>query len=181
MSSAIPQDIVQTAKETIFNDKLRSFSVFFGIGEEDSYSLTFGSLWNRFTNNIMYFYLNYVLMALVIMVITLFATMINPAKIIMLVALGVAWFFVMRNGSFELCDGKINITQKQTTTVMIIITAVVAFFIVKVVFFVSIGSSLLLAFIHAVVRDASRHYNTGDALVNENEFTNVGGVENNPV
>ena len=161
---SIPQetkDFMRSAKEKILDsDKLRSFSAFFGMGQPKPYSLVCNPaiLCGRLKDNILYFYLNYFLMAAVIFAITLFATLITPGTIIMLAVLAVVWFLGMRatsEGPLQLLGGKISLTRKTLSTIMMVISAVVIFFVAKSVFLVTLGSSASVAFIHAFFRDAS--------------------------
>jgi hypothetical protein len=140
VSAAIPQetkDFMQSAKEKILDsDKLRSFSLFFGIGEGSGFSPTINPtiLCPRLKKNILFFYLNYILLAAVVVVITLFATMINPKTIIMLAILLVALMFVIQStagGGLEIRGGAMAISRKSVTALMMAISAVVLFFMVK--------------------------------------------------
>lgn len=170
VSAAIPQgtkDFMQTAKDTIFdNDKLRSFSAFFGIGEEGNFTFTAdpATLCTRLKTNVLFFYLNYILMAAVILVITLFATIITPTKLITAALLICAWVIVLKatsSGEFSAFDGKLSISRKVATTITMVVTGIVLFFLVKGVLYITFGSSLFLAFFHATLRDATRYYEEG--------------------
>ena len=75
VSASIPQgtkDFMSSAKQIVLDsDNLRSFSVFFGTGEESAYSLSCNPtvLCPRLKNNLFFFYLNYILVAAVVTVI----------------------------------------------------------------------------------------------------------------
>jgi len=161
-SAAVPQetkDLLRNAKNRILeNDKLRSFSSFVGKGEQSAFSLTVqpGILCPRLKKNILYFYLNYILIAAIVMVITLLATMLNPKTIISVAVLLLAWFFVLQStadGGMKL--GSSTVSRKNATSVMMVITAIVLFFVVKGVFFVTLTSASVIALIHALLRDSS--------------------------
>lgn len=164
VSAAIPQEAknyMKTAKEKILDsDKLRSFSVFFGIGEDSAYSVALSPtiLCPRLKHNILFFYLNYILLAAVVFAITLLATMLNPMTLVILAALAAAWFVVIRatsEGSVTIIG--ITISRKTASLIMMIISGIVGFFMVKDIFFITLGSSAGIALIHAVFRDASNH------------------------
>lgn len=161
-SAAVPQetkDLLRNAKNRVLdNDKLRSFSSFVGKGEQSAFSLTVqpGILCPRLKKNILYFYLNYILIAAIVMVITLLATMLNPKTIIIVAVLLLAWFFVLQStadGGMKL--GSSTVSRKNATSVMMVITAIVLFFVVKGVFFVTLTSASVIALIHALLRDSS--------------------------
>jgi len=165
VSEAIPQEAknyMKSAKEKILDsDKLRSFSVFFGIGEDRAYSIALNPavLCPRLKHNLLFFYLNYILLAAVVFAITLLATMLNPKTLVILAILAAAWFVVIRSTS-ENSSTKvvgITITRKTASLIMMIISGIVAFFMVKDIFFITLGSSAGLAVIHAFFRDASNH------------------------
>jgi len=161
-SAAVPQetkDLLRSAKNQILdNDKLRSFASFFGRGEQSPFSCTIqpGVLCPRIKKNILYFYLNYIFVAAIVMVITILATMLNPKTIIMVAVLLLTWFFVLRStddGGLKL--GSCTVSKKTATTVLMIITAIVLLIVVKDVFFVTLTSSSVIALIHALLRDSS--------------------------
>lgn len=164
VSAAIPQEAknyMKTAKEKILDsDKLRSFSVFFGIGEDGAYSIALNPtvLCPRLKHNILFFYLNYILLAAVVFAITLLATMLNPMTLVILAVLAAAWFVVIRStseGSVKIIG--ITISRKTASLIMMIVSGIVGFFMVKDIFFITLGSSAGLALIHAFFRDASNH------------------------
>ncbi len=152
---------MKNAKEKILDsDKLRSFSSFFGIGESPGFAFTINPtvLLPRLKKNIIYFYLNYILLAAVIMVITVLATMINPKTLIMIGVLLVVWFFTLRATADDgLQLGPVTVTRKSATTLLMVITAIVLFFMVKSVFVVTLSSASVLALIHAILRDSSKY------------------------
>lgn len=173
---------MSSAKQIVLDsDNLRSFSVFFGTGEESAYSLACNPtvLCPRLKNNLFFFYLNYILVAAVVTVIALLALMINPVTIIMVIVLALCWFAVIRSTSGDGLvlgsgsgSGCLTISRKTATTVMTIITAVVLFFMVQKVFVITLSSSGILALLHALVRDATEH-------IEGNKNANANGQESN--
>jgi hypothetical protein len=163
VSAAVPQetkDFMKSAKEKIFDsDKLRSFSLFFGIGEETGFLPTIkpNILIPRVKNNILFFYLNYVLLASIILVITLFATMLNPKTLVMLAMLAISWLLVIKFTSGNGLEvGSFTISRANATTAMMLVSAIVLFFVVKDVFYVTLGSSAAFSLVHAILRDDSK-------------------------
>ena len=181
---------MSSAKQIVLDsDNLRSFSVFFGTGEESAYSLACNPtvLCPRLKNNLFFFYLNYILVAAVVTVIALLALMINPVTIIMVIVLALCWFAVIRSTSGDGLvlgsgSGCLTISRKTATTVMTIITAVVLFFMVQKVFVITLSSSGILALLHALVRDATEHIEgnkKANANSNANANANANGQESN--
>ena len=164
VSSSIPQEaknILQSAKTNVLdNDKLRSLSVFFGIGEASAYSLILmpTKLCQRLWQNVTFFYLNYILLTAIVFAVSLLAFLMSPKTLIILVCLALAWFAMLRVTKE---DGVkvlgLTITRKEGSAIMMIISGIVGFFAFQNVFVVSIGSSVFLALVHALARDASEH------------------------
>ena len=104
---------MRSAKEKILDsDNLRPFSVFVGIGEPSSFNVTLNPtvLCPRLKHNLFFFYLNYILLATVVFVITLLATMLNPLTLIVVVALAAAWFVVIKATTEDVKFGCFTIT-----------------------------------------------------------------------
>ena len=162
VSGAIPDEAksyMRQAKEKILDsDKLRSFSDFFGFREQGAFNVALNPavLCPRIKDNIVFFYLNYILLAAVIFLITLLATMINPQTIVMFICLAAAWFVVMRATAEDKKFGPITITRKNATFLMMIITGIVAFFVVKDIFFITLGSGSAFSLIHAIFRNGTK-------------------------
>eukprot|EP00522_Entomoneis_paludosa_P011372 CAMPEP_0172448812 /NCGR_PEP_ID=MMETSP1065-20121228/7748_1 /TAXON_ID=265537 /ORGANISM="Amphiprora paludosa, Strain CCMP125" /LENGTH=225 /DNA_ID=CAMNT_0013200401 /DNA_START=17 /DNA_END=694 /DNA_ORIENTATION=- len=171
VNDAIPdqaKSALQSAKERIFDsDQLRSLTVFCGFGEGGSaFSVALNPtvLCPRLKNNLVFFYLNYILVTAIVFCIVLLATMLNPVSLIFLVALAFGWFVVLRataDGSTQV--GPLTITRKVASGIMVVISVILAFFLVKDIFFVTMGSGAALSLLHAFFRDASQHYNTADS------------------
>mmetsp|Transcript_9 Transcript_9/g.15 ORF Transcript_9/g.15 Transcript_9/m.15 type:complete len:237 (+) Transcript_9:91-801(+) len=177
VSDAIPapaKSVLQSAKEKILDsDQLRTFSQFFGIGQQQStkdgttstnpppFSLAFNPtvLCPRLTNNVKFFYLNYLLLTAVVFAIVLLATMLNPMSLIMLAVLALAWFLVLSATvePYPLCGGMV-VTRKVASIVLMIASALVAYWLVKDIFWVTLGSGAALSFVHAALRDAGTEY-----------------------
>mmetsp|Transcript_196 Transcript_196/g.257 ORF Transcript_196/g.257 Transcript_196/m.257 type:complete len:210 (-) Transcript_196:126-755(-) len=165
VSAAIPQgtkDYVNSAKEKLLDsDKLRSFSQFFGIGEEKAFSFACASLFSRLKHNLFFFYLNYILLTALIFVITLLAAMLNPTTLLTLVCLAVGWFAVIRftaeGEEGTPVAGGCSITRKQASFAMMVISGIVLFFLAKPIFLGSITASAVFSLIHAIFRDAEEH------------------------
>lgn len=161
----IPQEtknFMAAAKAKILNsDKLRSFPVFFGIGESEAFTFTFNPavVCPRLKNNFMYFYLNYLLLAAVIFVLSTLAMIMSPKTLIVVVSLMAAWFLLIRatkNGSMKIL-GLCEISRKSASFVLMIISGVVAFFLMQDIFYVTLGSGSIFALIHAWTRNSSQH------------------------
>lgn len=182
VSGAIPDEAksyMRQAKEKILDsDKLRSFSDFFGFGEQGAFNVVLNPtvLCPRIKDNIVFFYLNYILLAAVIFLITLLATMINPSTIAMFICLAVAWFIVMKATAEDKKFGPITITRKNATFLMMIISGIVAFFVVKDIFFITLGSGSAFSLIHAIFRNGTKEKIdalSSSAVPNETEMPHV--------
>eukprot|EP00555_Chaetoceros_dichaeta_P002283 CAMPEP_0198252182 /NCGR_PEP_ID=MMETSP1447-20131203/2744_1 /TAXON_ID=420782 /ORGANISM="Chaetoceros dichaeta, Strain CCMP1751" /LENGTH=220 /DNA_ID=CAMNT_0043937351 /DNA_START=122 /DNA_END=784 /DNA_ORIENTATION=+ len=185
VSAKIPQgtkDFLSSAKNKVLdNDNLRSFSVFLGTGEESAYQVVCNPtvLCGRLKDNILFFYLNYILVAALVTIIALLALMINPATIIMVLIIGVCWSAALTLTSGEglvLCNDSLTITRKTATTILTIITAVVMFFMVQKVFVITSSSSAVLACFHGMLRNATEHIE-GNKNAGESNYTDVNIIE----
>jgi len=165
VSAAIPQetkDYMQAAKEKIFDsDKLRPTVVFFGIGEPtQSFSVVCmpSDVFSRVKHNILFFYLNYIVLTAIVFILTMLTVLISPKSLITLGVLAVAWFVVMRatsSGSAKVLG--VKIPRKEASLAMMLISGLVMFFLLQTIFFVGIGSSAFLVIAHAWFRDSSMH------------------------
>jgi len=163
---------MRSAKEKILDsDNLRPFSVFVGIGEPSSFNVTLNPtvLCPRLKHNLFFFYLNYILLAAVVFVITLLATMLNPLTLIVVVALAAAWFVVIKATTEDVKFGCFTITRKNASLAMMIISGIVAFFTVKDTFFVTLGTGSALSLIHAIFRDSSKLKLVGETTDDKEE------------
>ena len=99
VSSSIPQgtkDYISTAGQKLFARKhLRSFTVFFGIGEERAFYVERSPslLMARLQHNLSFFYLNYMLIFGVLFVLTMLTSV---RTMFYLSLLAVAWVYVVR-------------------------------------------------------------------------------------
>jgi hypothetical protein len=163
VSASIPQEaknFMQSAREKVLdNDKLRSFSAFFGIGDESSFSIQLSptKLCPKLKDNLVFFYLNYILLTAVVFAISLLAFLMSPQTLTILAILAVVWYVVLKatEDGFKVLG--CTITRKETSAIMMIISGVTAFYFFQSVFWVSLGSSSVLAFVHALTRDAVEH------------------------
>ena len=125
-------------------------------------------------NNILFFYLNYVLLAFIILVITLFATIINPKTLALLAMLAISWLLVIRFTSGDGLEvGSVTISRANATTAMILVSALVLFFVVKDVFYVTLGSSAAFSLLHAILRDDSKFSLDEDAATGDYSASGV--------
>ena len=163
VSSSIPQeakDFMQKTKEKVFDsDKLRSFSVFFGFGDTGPYSLIANpsKLCPRTKDNIVFFYLNYIVLTAFIFALSLLAFLMSPKTMIILALIAVAWFIVLKATEDGVKFLGMTITRKEASFVMMIISGIVAFYSFQSVFWVTLGTSSILSLFHALTRDASQH------------------------
>jgi hypothetical protein len=161
----IPQetkDFMAAAKAKILDsDKLRSFQVFFGIGESDafSFSLNPAIVCPKLKNNLIYFYLNYLLLSAVIFLLSTLAMLMSPQTLIVVISLMVAWFLLIRatrGGSMKIF-GLCEISRKSASFVLMIVSGVVAFFLMQDIFYVTLGSGSIFALMHAWTRNSSQY------------------------
>ena len=98
-SASIPDStkdyISQTTGQMFSRERLRTISVCFGIGEERPFYIEKNPslLIARIKQNVQFFYLNYLFMAAIFFVLTLFVT---PSAIIGIALLGAAWAYVIK-------------------------------------------------------------------------------------
>jgi hypothetical protein len=165
VSAAIPQeakDFMQSAKEKVLDsDKLRSVSHFFGFGDSSPYTLLFmpNTLCPRLKENLIFFYLNYILLTAVIFALTLIAFVMSPSTLIILGCLALSWFVVLKLTEDGVKFLGLTITRKEASFIMMIISAIVAFNCFQSVFVVSLSSASFLAFLHAATREATEIQN----------------------
>lgn len=163
VSAAIPQnakDFMQKTKEQVFDsDKLRSFSVFFGFGDTGPYSLIANptTLLPRTKDNIVFFYLNYIVLIAVVFFFSLLAFLMTPKTMIILAIIAAAWFLVLKATEDGIKFLGMTITRKEASFVMMIISGIVAFYSFQSVFWITLGTSSFLSLAHSLTRDASQH------------------------
>jgi len=174
-SASIPDStkdyISQTTGQLFSRERLRTFSVCFGIGEERPFYIEKNPslLIARIKHNVQFFYLNYLLLSALFFVLTMFVT---PSAIIGIALLGAAWAYVIKatqSGSLKI--GSFAVSQTQATIVMGIVSAFVMIWILSGVFWWTLFSSGFLTITHASFRDASMHQD------GEDQVTMVGEVE----
>ena len=96
-------------------------------------------------------------MASIILVITVFATMLNPMTLCMLAMLAVSWVLVIKfTAGTGLEIGSVTVSTKTATTAMTAVSALVLFFVVKDAFYVTLSSAAIFSLLHAVLRDDSK-------------------------
>mmetsp|Transcript_35228 Transcript_35228/g.40189 ORF Transcript_35228/g.40189 Transcript_35228/m.40189 type:complete len:242 (+) Transcript_35228:324-1049(+) len=175
VSASIPQgtkDYLGNASKSIFNrEHLRTMAIFFGIGEERPFYMekSPGLLIPRLKHNAKYFYLNYMVLFVILFVLT----MITSIKTILgLVILGGVWMYVIRaseEGNLKI--GAVSIPQKTATIGMSVISAFVLFYLLSHIFWWTTGSGGFLCGMHAAFRDASMHQDEGDKVDMSGDLT----------
>ena len=164
VSSKIPQgakDFASQTKERFFrSDQLRSFSVFFGTGETQAFSLDCspGVLCGRLRHNVLFFYLNYIGIMAVIFILTALLTIISPSTLFTIGVLAIGWLLVIRaTKGGELTIKGFSISRKTITLIMMIISGLTCFYLLADVFWMALAPAVCVSTIHAVMRDASEH------------------------
>lgn len=174
VKGAIPQetqDYLTEAKGRILNPKyVRKPKEFFGIGEERPFFFEKerALVYERAGKNFRYFYLNYVLLAILLFCVSL---VFGSGVIIHVIALAVAWAIVIKateKGSFQYKG--FSVTQKEATTVMAIISFFVLLAILKDAFWGALGTSSFLICVHAILR------NSDTLVLEEGEPFTIPGV-----
>jgi hypothetical protein len=96
VSDSIPDSTKQYIGTVFKREHLRSITVFFGIGEERSFFVekTPSLFIERLRHNMVFFYLNYVLLTSVLFCLTL---LISPSAIIGIGLLALLWMWVIRS------------------------------------------------------------------------------------
>lgn len=168
VQSALPQgtkDYLSNAKSKFLNrENIRSFTVFFGAGEETPFFLEKNPtlMVERIRHNLSFFYLNYMMLTGVLFCLTL---LISPGAIIGIGLLAVAWMSVIRatqDGSCQVYG--VSVSQKQATLVMSVVSVFVLCYLLSNVFWWTIGSGGLLVGAHCLLRDASMHKDEEDKV-----------------
>mmetsp|Transcript_1124 Transcript_1124/g.1633 ORF Transcript_1124/g.1633 Transcript_1124/m.1633 type:complete len:241 (+) Transcript_1124:207-929(+) len=185
VSSNIPQgtkDSLQNAQSKFLNPKyLRSLRVFFGIGEEKPFFFEKSPslIMVRLQHNLSFFYLNYLLMTVILFILTLIT---NPLAIIGMVIIAFGWLYVARaavDGNLQLAG--VSISQKAAAIPMGIFSVILLFWLLQDVFWWAIFSSAFFALVHAFFRDASMHKDEEDKVVMMGEFSEEDAAFLNPV
>jgi hypothetical protein len=102
LSASIPQGtkdyFSQTTGQLFSREKLRSITLYFGIGEERPFYVEKSPvlLAARVKHNLQFFYLNYLALTAVLFCLTL---LISPSAIIGIGLLGLLWLYVIRSTS----------------------------------------------------------------------------------
>jgi hypothetical protein len=96
VSASIPDSTKQYIGTVFKREHLRSITVYFGIGEERPFywETTISLLVERLRHNMVFFYLNYVLLTSLLFCLTL---LISPSAIIGIGLLGLVWMYVIRS------------------------------------------------------------------------------------
>jgi len=191
VTDQIPQGtkdyVNNAAKKILDSDKLRSFAVFFGMnegGDFTSWSFPFSPTvaCPRIYKNLMFFYLNYLLLAAVILVLSTLALLISPQTLLAVGAILVAWLLLIRStreGDLTIPGVNLKVSRKNASMILLVISGLVAFFMLKSVFFLTLGSTSTLAVFHAWSRNASKHHTASDQLDFEDSkttsFVQMGG------
>lgn len=180
VSASLPegtQEYITAAKAKLFNlSYLRSPKVYFGIGEEKPFFVErdVPLLVSRMKHNFQFFYLNYILLTVVLFLLTL---LISPGAIIGIGLLGFAWMAVIRataEGSVNIKG--INVSQKQATIAMSIFSFLVLFKILSGVFWWTLSTSGILVGAHSVLRDASMHKDEDDKVQMSGDLEDTAGL-----
>lgn len=125
-------------------------------------------------HNFQFFYLNYILLTVVLFLLTL---LISPGAIIGIGLLGFAWMAVIRataEGSVNIKG--INVSQKQATIAMSIFSFLVLFKILSGVFWWTLSTSGILVGAHSVLRDASMHKDEDDKVQMSGDLEDTAGL-----
>jgi len=175
VSSSIPQGakdyIGNTTKSLFKREHIRSFTVFFGIGEERPFYLERSPslLMARLQHNFAFFYLNYMIVFALLFILTM---VFSVKTILGLVFLGLAWLFVIRSSSEgHLKIGPITLSQQNATIGMGAISAMVLFYLLSHIFLWALGSGGFLVGVHGVLRDASLHQDSEDKVEMSGDLT----------
>lgn len=156
--------VTQATGQIFSRERLRTVSLFFGIGEERPFYVEKNPslLVARIKHNLQFFYLNYLLIAAIFFVLTLF---VSPSAIIGMALLGGAWAYVIKStqsGSMKV--GSVTVSQKQATVVMGVISCFVMIWILSGVFWWAAFLAGLVTLAHGSFRDASMHQDGEDQV-----------------
>mmetsp|Transcript_14975 Transcript_14975/g.22109 ORF Transcript_14975/g.22109 Transcript_14975/m.22109 type:complete len:231 (-) Transcript_14975:109-801(-) len=168
VSSSIPQetkDFVSGARQRYLNPKhIRSPKVYVGLGEERPFYLEKSPslLGSRVKHNFQYFYLNYIIIAAILFVMTL---MISPTAIIGVVLVVGAWMFTLKaTQSGSVTVRGITIPQQPILAALAIATFFAMSYILSSIFWWTLFSSAFCAGGHAILRDATMHRDEEDKV-----------------
>jgi PRA1 family protein len=109
VTASIPDSTKAMLGNMFKKENLRGPSVFFGIGEERPYYVekTPSLLAERLRHNFTFFYLNYLLIAVVLFCLTL---LVNPSALIGIALLGGLWVWLIRASA----DGTLRISSESS-------------------------------------------------------------------
>ena len=203
VSASIPDSTKKYVSGVFKREHLRSFAVFFGIGEDRPFYLesTPSLLMDRLRHNAMFFYLNYLLLTAILFCLTL---IISPSAIIEMALLAAAWMWIIRasqSGSLKIASEysmisskkfqanhfvvvltvlcvllDITIPQQTATIIMGVISIFVLLYVLSGIFWWTLFTSGFFVAVHAFMRDASLHKDMEDVVAMEGDM-NIGGED----
>eukprot|EP00980_Cylindrotheca_fusiformis_P011855 scaffold2817_cov130-Cylindrotheca_fusiformis.AAC.10 len=169
MAASVPQgtkDYLSTTTGQLFNrDRLRSFSLCFGIGEERPFYVEKipSLLVARVKHNLTFFYMNYVMFTGLLFCLFCLKLFVDPTAIIGFCLLGALWAYVIRqtrSGSLVVLG--LRISEKHATIGLVGISALFLFYLLSGIFWWALFTSGFLVLMHAGLRDASMHQDGDD-------------------
>lgn len=166
VTASIPQgtkEYFSVTSQQLFNrQRLRSVTVYFGIGEERPFYVEKSPalLLARVKHNSSFFYLNYMMLTAILFCLTL---LISPSAIIGIGILAALWMYIIRQTS----DGPmrvqgISISQTNATIGMSALSVMVLIWLLSGIFWWTLATSGFFVVVHAALRDASMHQDGDD-------------------
>mmetsp|Transcript_48485 Transcript_48485/g.58698 ORF Transcript_48485/g.58698 Transcript_48485/m.58698 type:complete len:183 (-) Transcript_48485:181-729(-) len=149
-------------KKLFSADKVRSFSIYFGIGDQRPYFVeTNGPLIGaRIKHNMSFFYLNYLAQSGFFFALSI---LFSPGSLLEIGILALVWIVLMRltvDGVLNL--GCFTVTRKVVSVGMTALSAIVLLYVLANVFWWALSTSIFFMMVHAVLRDASKYKDTSD-------------------
>ena len=168
MSAQLPEgtkNFITTARQKYLNPaKFRSPTVYVGLGEdrpfyfEKSPSLVL----SRLKHNFQYFYLNYIVIAMILFCLTL---LISPTAVIGIGIIIVSWVVTLKaTESGSVTIGTVTIPQKPILALLAAGSLFALTYILTNIFWYTLFSSFLCAGGHAFFRDATLHRDDEDKV-----------------
>jgi len=160
----VASSIPESTRKIFSSDKIRTISVYFGIGDTRPYFAEKNSslIVARLKHNVSFFYLNYLVQSAIFYGLTI---LFSPGSLLEIGILAIAWLLVMRATN----DGVLNlgcfkVTRKVVSVGMTAISAVVLLYVLSNVFWWALSTSIFFMLLHAVFRDASKYKSEADVI-----------------
>ena len=151
-------------KQFLNPEKIRSPSVYVGLGEEKPFFIEKSPplIMTRLKHNFKYFYLNYLIISIILFLLTLLVT---PTAVFGIGAIIALWFFTLKaTESGSVTVRGVTIPQKPILVVLTVVSFFILSCVLSNIFWWTLFSSFLCGGGHAFFRDATMHIDEEDKV-----------------